>query len=53
MTRSVPDFLRDMARQHIAAWRDAKRNRLPRTAAWARGVALIYLARARAYERRA
>ena len=43
-------FARDLARQHIAFWRSAKRDHLPITAAWARRMALHYLAQARRIE---
>jgi hypothetical protein len=47
---TTAEFARSLARQHIEYWREAKRNGLPTTAAWARGRALRYLAAARRYE---
>jgi hypothetical protein len=47
---TTAEFARSLARQHIEYWREAKRDGLPKTAAWSRSQALRYLAEARRYE---
>lgn len=46
---SARDFARSMAVQHIGYWQTAKRDHLPRTAAYARSEALWWLAQARRF----